>query len=120
MRFIHNDPLLKERRRSLRNNSTPEEVILWNYLRASRMGKPFRRQFGIGPYIVDFYCVELRLVIELDGSFHQFQQGYDQERDNFLVSLECVVIRFPNKLIRDNLQGALEIVQEKISDLDSY
>ena len=117
MRFIHNDPLMKDRRRSLRNNSTPEEVIVWNYLKASGLGKPFRRQFGIGPYIVDFYCFKLKLVIELDGPVHDSRQEYDSERDGFLAGHGCTVLHFKNQTIRDNLQGVLEKIKQTISSL---
>jgi very-short-patch-repair endonuclease len=111
MRFIHNDPRLKERRKLFRKNNTNEETILWNYLRNKRLGKRFRRQFGMGQFIVDFYCHELKLIIELDGIQHQNRLEYDQEREWFLESQGNTILRFPNYAIHGNLQEVLEIIQ---------
>jgi len=66
-----NRKILKEKRKILRNNPTQVEAFLWGYLRNSRCeGRKFRRQSSIKNYIVDFYCPEEKLVIELDGDFH--------------------------------------------------
>ena len=61
----------KEFRRSLRNNLTPSESILWNILKNGQVGGyKFRRQHGMGPYVLDFYCPSLKLCVELDGDVH--------------------------------------------------
>jgi very-short-patch-repair endonuclease len=117
MKFIHNDPRLKERRRLLRNNSTQEEIILWNHLKGKKTGKSFRRQFSIGPYIADFYCPKLKLIIELDGRYHEGRKEYDQERDAFLLGKEYHVLRFPNAAIHANLQEVLNIIERTILHL---
>ncbi len=117
MKFIHNDPALKERRKLLRNKSTPEETFLWNHLRNRKFGVKFRRQFSIGPYIADFYCHELKLVIELDGDQHVVHKGYDQMRDSFLENSGYTVIRFSNTEIHDSLQSVINNIQEKINTL---
>jgi very-short-patch-repair endonuclease len=114
MRYINNDPLLKERRRVLRKNSSREEIILWNHLRTKKTGKKFRRQFSIGPFIVDFYCTELKLVIELDGIHHDYNKEYDKERDFFLSAQGCFILRIPNSLIHLDLQKVLNIIYEHI------
>ena len=78
-----NIPPLKARRRELRNNPTPAEAALWQYLRRRQiLGKRFRRQYSIGRYIVDFFCVECDIAIELDGAPHFREVGseYDAER----------------------------------------
>lgn len=69
---IYNHELLKDRRKELRNNLTIAEASLWKYLKGRRMhGLKFRRQHSIGPFIVDFYCPEEKLIIELDGEVHE-------------------------------------------------
>ncbi len=118
MPFLNNDPSLKERRRQLRNNSTREEVVLWNYLKNKNLGKRFRRQFSIGPYIADFYCMELMLVIEIDGTHHYNQWEYDAERDRFMAGHGCTVMRFSNNDINNRLKDVLELIQKTIQRLD--
>ena len=114
MKFIHNDPALKERRKLLRNTSTPEETFLWNHLRNRKFGVKFRRQFSIGPYIADFYCHELKLVIELDGDQHLAHKEYDRMRDSFLENSGYTVIRFSNAEIHDSLIAVVGKIKEKI------
>ena len=71
---------LRQYARDLRKNSTNAEKHLWYNLRANRMGYKFKRQVPIGHYIVDFVCIEKRLIIELDGGQHQANQTYDAHR----------------------------------------
>ena len=100
---------LKYLARNLRKNQTDAEQILWLQLRAKRfLNYKFRRQFPIEPYIVDFVCLELKLIIELDGSPHQGQQVYDEERTQFLNQRDFDVMRFWNNDIFNNLDGVLE------------
>lgn len=119
MNYIHNDPLLKDRRKALRRNSSSEEIILWNSLRNKRLGKKFRRQFSIGPYIVDFYCTELKLIIELDGIQHYENKEYDREKDNFMSAQGYCVLRFPNSVIQSDLQTVIELIQRYIAVLST-
>lgn len=103
-RFQYNDPKFKSRRKKLRNASTHAEIELWSLLKNSQLAeKKFRRQYGVGPYILDFYCPEMRLAIELDGSSHgsEFKQIYDQERTTYLEGLNIAVLRFENKAVYD-------------------
>lgn len=86
----------------LRKNNTPGEIKLWGRLRSRRfMGLKFRRQCPLGPYIVDFVCIEKKLIIELDGGQHNEdkQQEYDKCRTEFLNGLGFNVIRFWNNEI---------------------
>ena len=116
MKFIHNDPLLKHCRKDLRNGSTKEERLLWKYLKNKQLGARFRRQFGIGHYITDFCCPEKRLVIELDGSQHYYENGleYDKVRDNYLRGLDYTVLRFANTEVLNSIDGVLMKIQEYI------
>jgi very-short-patch-repair endonuclease len=119
MKFLHNDPILKNRRKDLRNESTPEEIILWNHLKDKKLGKKFRRQFSIGPYIADFYCHKLKLIIELDGDYHNSEQqkDYDTERDRFLSGQDYVILRFQNDMIHKDLQKVLETIGDHMRNL---
>ena len=76
--------VMRTRSRRLRSEMTPHERVLWRRLRGGALGFRFRRQHVLGPYIVDFVCLEMRLVIEVDGSQHAEQQGYDQQRTRWL------------------------------------
>jgi very-short-patch-repair endonuclease len=111
---LYNHNKFAQRRRDLRKNSTDVEIILWNIIRNKKLGYKFRRQYSIGPYIVDFYCVEKRLVIELDGSQHYTDSGidYDTERDNYLKSLDCVILRFSNRDVIESIDGIVIKIQD--------
>src|SRR5690348_415260 len=85
--IIFNKSSKKDLRKNLRNNSTPAERTLWKHLQRSQLlGKKFRRQASIGRYIVDFYCPECRLIIELDGAAHfsVLKEEYEAERTQYL------------------------------------
>ena len=89
---------------------TATELLLWSRLRAKQFeGLKFRRQHGVGPYIVDFYCPERRIVIEVDGDTHAEadQVVRDKERDLYLASLGLEVVRYTNGDVVDNLEGVL-------------
>ena len=93
------DPQLLEFAKTMRHNSTDAEHLMWQLLRAKRfMNLKFRRQHVIKPYIVDFYCHEIGLVIELDGSQHGMDDAieYDAERTKFLEALGLTVVRYWN------------------------
>ncbi len=110
MSQIHNHPRLKQKRRDLRNNSTPAEIRLWNYLKNKQLNnRKFRRQHSIGNFIVDFYCPCEKLVIELDGSIHSniVNEEYDANRTKFLNSLDIKVIRFKNDDVFNNIENVM-------------
>jgi very-short-patch-repair endonuclease len=95
MTYLYNNKLLEPLRRRLRTESTDAERCIWRRLRMKQVcGLRFLRQFGIGNYIVDFYCPEIRLVIELDGSQHLENREADTVRTEFLNSQNIIVIRF--------------------------
>ncbi|OGZ33457.1 MAG: hypothetical protein A2174_01395 [Candidatus Portnoybacteria bacterium RBG_13_41_18] len=113
MRIIHNLKNRKQFRRELRNSATPQEIILWSRLKRDQFGYKFRRQHSIGKYIVDFYCPQKRLIIEIDGSQH-IDSEYDKERDKYLENLGFRVLRFWDNEINNNLEGVLLKIMENL------
>ena len=108
--------------RMLRKNMTKEEKHLWyDFLR--KYPVRFSRQKILGKYIVDFYCAEAKLVIELDGSEHYTEKGlqYDEERTDFLGGYGLTVVRIPNTEINNNFQGVCEhidyLIKQSLSQL---
>ena len=105
-----NEDTQKERRKFLRNSSTMAEIKLWNELKGRKAGGlKFRRQQGIGAYILDFYCPELKLCVELDGNSHEMKQEYDIERTLFLNGQGIEVLRFSNVQVMSHV---LSVVNE--------
>ncbi len=107
---IFNKKSLLPLRQNLRNDPTPFEKTLWNHLKNNQLNNhKFRRQHGIGNYIVDFYCAQEKLVVEVDGDSH-FVGGAvvrDLERTRFFESLGIRVLRFTNLEVRESLEGVL-------------
>ena len=99
----------------MRKHPTAAEDVLWQRLRKGQIkGLRFRRQQAIGQFIVDFYCFEARLVIEVDGSIHS-QPGhaeYDTERHNYLDSLGLRVLRFSNTQVIDHPESVLTFIND--------
>ena len=117
--YIHNDPNQKTLRQTLRNNATAAEAILWRALKGKRVeGLKFRRQFGVGPYVIDFYCPEIRLGIELDGGVHKTSHTheYDEMRSRFLAENGIRVLRFDNEVVYNNVEGIIEAIRKARSD----
>jgi len=97
-----------QRAKELRRHMTPEEVMLWERLRANRLqGFHFRRQQVIAGFIVDFYCHSAGLVIEVDGGVHNQSVEDDLDRSRILESLGLRVLRFKNQEIREEIKGVL-------------
>jgi very-short-patch-repair endonuclease len=112
---IHNRPELLLFRKQLRNNSTSAEATLWNYLKNRQLeGRKFRRQHSIGKYIVDFYCPSEKLVIELDGEDHFWEDGItnDFKRSEFLESLGLQIIRIENKWVFQDIEYVLHEIRD--------
>ena len=121
-KYEYNSPLLKERRRELRNNQTEAEKLLWSKLKRKQVsGCKFWRQYSVGRFIVDFYCPEKRLIIELDGGHHSAKEvkQYDLEREDFLIAHDMKIIRFWNSDVFKNLDGVLNRIYETITDIPS-
>ena len=111
-RRIHNLKHQQNNRRQLRKNQTEPEKRFWSWVRGKQLGTKFRRQHGIGRYIVDFYCAEFGLIIELDGESHYTEAAkkYDDKRSDFLNSTGFQVIRFTNLEVMNNKEGVLAVV----------
>jgi len=100
---------IKAKAKKLRKNLTVQEKALWVRLRNSQQnGKHFRRQHPYNIYILDFYCFESSLAIEIDGKIHLKQKVYDQERTKFLESSGLKVLRFKNEDIDQRLEWVIE------------
>ncbi|MEE1947895.1 endonuclease domain-containing protein [Pseudomonas alcaligenes] len=111
---------LRENAKSLRTQMTDAETRLWCHLRAHRfMGLKFKRQKPIGRYIVDFVCLELFLVIELDGGQHMEQADRDRERDDYLAARGYRVLRFWNHQVLGEMEAVLERIRLEIDPLPS-
>jgi len=103
----------KARVKQLRANPTEPERILWNALRGRNLGGlKFRRQHPIEPYIVDFYCAEASLVVELDGQSHDDRKAYDAQRTTALGQCGLTVMRIANDDVLHNLSGVAEAIQK--------
>lgn len=101
----------KSLRKQLRREVTVAERNLWLFLKNDQFhGLRFRRQFGIGRYIVDFFCPKLRVAIELDGNIHQlhYTKSQDEARQRFLESCFIRVVRFSNAEVLRNIEGVLK------------
>jgi very-short-patch-repair endonuclease len=112
--YVHNIPAA----RRLRKPQTATEQLLWEQLRGRRFrGLKFRRQHAIHAFVVDFYCHDEALVIEIDGGIHREAAvaKRDAERQEFLESLGLHVVRIPTELVSEDLDGALEFITEAIS-----
>lgn len=99
---------------------TQSEIKLWSGLKGRQLsGVKFRRQHGIGDYIVDFYSPELKLVVEVDGDSHYSNSGksHDQIKDDYLKELEIKVMRFNNTDILENTDGVLSLINDTIIGL---
>lgn len=114
MNHTYNDPTQKEVRQRLRRSAAQPEQLLWRYLRGSQMnGLKFRRQYGVGAYVLDFYCPEFRLAIELDGDSHYSELGvkHDAERGKFLQKQNIKTLRFTNDEVMTNIEGVLTVIR---------
>ena len=113
---VFNKESTKEKRREFKKEMTECEKILWRHIRNDALGVRFRRQYGIGNYIADFYCPNLKLVIELDGSQHFTEEGleYDKIRENFMKNLGIKTLRFNNNDIINNIEGVLEEINNNL------
>jgi len=109
------NPNLKALARELRNNSTLSEVLLWQYLRKKQiLGYDFDRQKPIDNYIVDFFCNELMLAIEIDGISHENKNEEDDIRQTRLESIGVRFLRFYDSDVKGNMQGVVTAIEEWI------
>jgi len=117
-KIIPYDPKLKLLARELRKKSTLTEVLLWREIKGKKLkGYEFHRQLPIDKYIVDFYCHELKLAIEIDGSSHENIEK-DLKRQDRLEDLGVEFLRFNDLDIKNNLFNVLQTIDNWISDYE--
>lgn len=107
---------LKELARHNRSNPTEAESLLWLMVKGGRLGRNFKRQHVIGCFIVDFVCIETKLIVEIDGGYHSQpgQQANDAERTAWLESKGFKVIRFSNAEVMQNTTNVLQQIKENL------
>jgi very-short-patch-repair endonuclease len=106
----------RSRPKELRNNPTEAERILWQYLRLRQLGgHKFRRQQPLGEFIVDFVCLEKRLVVEVDGGQHSSKVAYDEQRTTWLEQQGFRVLRFWNNEVLQNVEGVKEAIWQALT-----
>jgi very-short-patch-repair endonuclease len=118
---MYQDTQFKTLRKKLRNTVPDAERKLWQALRKSNiLGYKFTRPYGVGRYVLDFYCPRIRLAIELDGSQHMEEQNqkYDEQRTEFLNSQNITVVRFYDNEVFLNLVGIIDKIISTITTLE--
>lgn len=113
MTQIFNKTRARQTRRELRRDMTDPEARLWAKLRDRRLkGIKFRRQFSIGRYVVDFYCPQAKLVVEIDGGLHFVGDApaYDRIRNEYMKSLGLKVLRVKSQKVMKNLDGVVKLI----------
>jgi very-short-patch-repair endonuclease len=114
------DPVLLDRARAMRHDPAPAEQKLWACLRSRQLGGfKFRRQQPIEPFIADFFCFELKLVVEVDGDSHATRETYDASRTKYLERDGCHVIRFMNEDVFWHLDAVLDEILSECERLSS-
>ena len=117
MTLIYNRHKQKENRKYLRNNSTLAETLLWQELKNNKLGDKFRRQHGIGYYIADFYCHELKLAIEIDGNIHLKQINEDIERQKIIEEDGIRFFRITSYEVENNINLVINQIKIFINNL---
>lgn len=117
--IISYDPRLRRRARELRNNSTLSEVLLWKQIKGRKLGIEFHRQVPVDHFIVDFYCHEIQLAIEVDGSIHNTpqQKAKDIERQYKLEQLGIRFIRIDDQDVKKNMDAVIRFLSQRIEEL---
>ena len=116
-KIIPYNPKLREFARQLRNNSTLSEVLLWKQIKGKALGVEFKRQVPMLEYIVDFYCQEIGLAIEVDGNIHDFRYLEDTQRQQEIEKYGVIFIRFSNEEIKNNMFSVILSLESKIEEL---
>ncbi len=117
MTEFFNSPSEKHRRRELRANMPPSEVLLWAKLKGRQLANcKFRRQYSVGQFVIDLYSPEIKLGVEIDGDSH-FEPGEeekDKQRQSFLESVGIRIVRFQNTAVWENMDVVLEELTREI------
>ena len=112
------DKHLKEYARQLRNNSTLSEILLWKNIKEKAYGIQFHRQVPILHYIVDFYCHEKKLAIEIDGESHLYKYEYDARRQGKLEDLGIRFVRFSDEEVKQEMFSVLLALETVIKEIE--
>ena len=108
------------KRKKLRGKVPKSEIILWNELQGKKIcGLKFRRQSGVGPFVVDFYCPKLKLAIEVDGASH-FEEGaeeYDKKRQQFIERFNIKFLRFADNDVYESLDGVISAIIDETNEM---
>jgi len=113
MSIVFNNKTYTARCRALRRSFSKAEAVLWLHLSRKQMnGFKFRRQYGVNQYVIDFYCPELKLAIEIDGNSHHFDTSkeYNIKRQKYIASFGIHFLRFSNTDVYEDLNGVLRII----------
>ncbi|MEX2603509.1 MAG: endonuclease domain-containing protein [Gracilimonas sp.] len=118
-KIIPYNPELRSYARSLRNNSTFSEILLWQQIKKRKLGVQFHRQVPMDQFIVDFYCHEIMLAIEVDGRSHHNpkQAAKDVERQNILEGYGVQFIRIRDEEVKNNMDRVLRYLKSKVVSL---
>ena len=116
-KIIPYNPELKELARQLRKHSTLPEVLLWQNIKQRAYGVQFHRQVPMLNYIVDFYCHEIGLAIEIDGYSHEHRFIYDTKRQSALEAYDVTFLRFSNEEVKKNMFSVLLVIEETVGEL---
>ena len=103
----------------LRNNSTLAEVLFWNNIKGKNYGYEFHRQVPISDFIVDFFCHELNLAIEIDGNTHDYNYDHDEHRQKTLENLGIKFIRFSDHEVKRSMNDVLRALEFKIREIEN-
>ena len=118
-KIIPYNPKLKEYARLLRKNSTLSEVLLWQQIKNKALGVQFHRQVPLLEYIVDFYCHELMLAIEIDGDSHLYKYNYDKKRQGELENLGITFLRFSDFEVKQNMFSVALTLEQVVLEMSS-
>ena len=116
-KIIPYNPELKFLARKLRKNSTLPEVLLWQKIKQRAYGVQFHRQVPMINYITDFYCHEIGLAIEIDGSSHDHNFFYDAKRQGDLEAYGVTFLRFSNEEVKTNMFSVLLVIEEMVKEM---
>ena len=116
-KIIPYNPKLKEYARVLRKNSTLSEVLLWQKIKNRAYGVQFHRQVPLLEFIVDFYCHEIQLAIEIDGSSHDYKYQYDMSRQGLLEQYGVLFLRFTDKEVKQDMFSVELAVRDAVERL---
>lgn len=116
---IFNQKNHKDARKQLRGQMTKSEIIFWSKIKNKQLGSKFRRQYGVGKYIVDFYCPEKKLVIEIDGNIHFYDKHIESDRirEEYFKKLGLTIKRYTNLDVIKNLNNVLENLHQILIEL---